>query len=439
MKASDPTLELTPPANPRSAILLGIIVIITVFGGFGAWATMAPIASAVISNGFITVDSNRKKIQHLEGGVVKELLTRDGDTVKVGDVLIRLDAIRPKASLAILQTRYDTARASEARLLAEQQGLQKISFPEQLMNRRTNKKVNEIIKGQRRLFKARRTSLEGEIEILENQILQLQDDVRGIQAQQKSKERQISLIQEEVDSVEDLLNKGHTDRPRYLALQREAARLQGERGELISEVARTNTKIGASRLEIIQLQRGFREQVATDLRTIGAELADLEERIGAARHTLDNIEIKAPVDGVVVGMTVHTIGGVIRAGETILEIVPVNDQLLIEARVEPQNIDNIFVGLEADVQLTAFKQRTTPLLLGTVNYVSADRLIDSRSGDPYYLARVLVSDKEVKRLGEHKLQPGMPADVMIKTGTRTALQYLIQPFTDSLDKAWREE
>jgi HlyD family secretion protein/epimerase transport system membrane fusion protein len=307
------------------------------------------------------------------------------------------------------------------------------------MNRRTNKKVNEIIKGQRRLFKARRTSLEGEIEILENQILQLQDDVRGIQAQQKSKERQISLIQEEVDSVEDLLNKGHTDRPRYLALQREAARLQGERGELISEVARTNTKIGASRLEIIQLQRGFREQVATDLRTIGAELADLEERIGAARHTLDNIEIKAPVDGVVVGMTVHTIGGVIRAGETILEIVPVNDQLLIEARVEPQNIDNIFVGLEADVQLTAFKQRTTPLLLGTVNYVSADRLIDSRSGDPYYLARVLVSDKEVKRLGEHKLQPGMPADVMIKTGTRTALQYLIQPFTDSLDKAWREE
>ncbi len=431
--------SVKPPSNPRPAILLGLLVILVAFGGFGTWATMAPIASAVIAPGVVTVDSSRKKIQHLEGGSVNEMRVRDGDAVKAGDILIRLDEIRPKASLAILQTRYDTARASEARLLAEQQGLREISFPEGLLTRGDNGKVAEILAGQRHLFEARRTSLEGEAEILESRIKQLQDDAGGILAQQKAKERQISLIREEVDSIKGLLNKGFTDRPRYLALEREMARLEGERGELISEIARTNTRIGETQLEIIQLQRNFSEKVVTDLRTIGAEIADLEERIGAARHTLDNIEIRAPVDGVVVGMEVHTVGGVIGAGETILEIVPANDQLIIEARVQPHDIDNIFVGLYADVQFTAFKQRTTPNLLGEVTYLSADRIVDARTGEAYYLARILVTDDEVKRLGDDRLQPGMPADIMIKTGERTAFQYLVQPLLDSFEKSWREE
>lgn len=440
MNQSDTMFHVKPPANPRPSILLGVLVILVAFGGFGAWAAMAQIASAVIAPGIVTVDSSRKKIQHLEGGVVKDLLVRDGDLVKEGDVLmIRLDEIRPQASLAILQSRYDSARASESRLLAEQQELQEIVFPEPLLKRSSDAKVAEIMAGQLRLFEARRTSLQGETEILENRIIQLQDDVGGIQAQQRSKERQFSLIKEEVDSIKGLLDKGYSDRPRFLALQREAARLEGERGELISEIARTNTRIGETRLEMIQLQRNFREQVVTELRSIGADVADLEERIGAARHTLEHIEIRAPVDGVVVGMEVHTVGGVIRAGETILEVVPVNDELIIEVRVQPQDIDNIAIGLQADIQFTAFKQRTTPSLQGEVTYLSADRFVDGRTGEAYYLARIRVTDEEVKRLGDHRLQPGMPAEIMIKTGERTAFQYLMQPFTDSLEKAWREE
>ena len=428
-----------PPVNPRPAILLGMMVILLVFGGFGTWAAMAPLASAVIAPGIVMVDSSRKKIQHPEGGVVKAFMVRDGDRVAAGDVLIRLDETRARASLAILQSRYDTSRATEARLLAEQENAESIHFPDELMQRSADAKVASILAGQRRLFLARREALAGESGILENRILQLQDDVTGIRAQQHSKERQSQLIQEEAASIKGLLEKGYSDRPRFLALQREAAKLDGERGEHISGIARANTEIGETRMKMIQLQREFQEQVITDLRSIDGEIADLEERIGAARHTLQNIDIRAPVAGVVVGMEVHTVGGVIGAGETVLEIVPADDRLVIEARVQPQHVDNIAVGQQADVQFTAFKRRTTPLLHGEVRYVSADRLVDGRTGESYYSARILVADEEVERLGDQQLQPGMPADIMIKTGERTALQYLSQPLLDSLEKAWREE
>ena len=366
MKQSIPKISVKPPVNARPSILLGVFVILVTFVGFGAWATVATIASAVVAPGLVTVDSNRKKIQHLEGGVVRDLLVREGDAVKAGDVLIRLDEIRLQATLAILQARYNSARATEARLMAEQQGLKKIQFTEQLIQQNGDPKIAEIMATQDRLLEARRNSLEGETEILENRVTQLKHDVKGIQAQQRAKERQISLIKEELESIRGLLDKGYIDRPRYLALQREMARLEGERGELISENARTNTRIGETQLEMIQLQKRLREQVVTDLRTIGADVADLEEQIGAARHTLEHIVIRAPVDGVVIGMEVHTVGGVVRAGETILEIVPLNDELIIEVRVQPHDIDNITMGLQADVQFTAFKQRTTPKLQGEV-------------------------------------------------------------------------
>ncbi len=439
MKQSIPKISVKPPVNARPSILLGVFVILVTFVGFGAWATVATIASAVVAPGLVTVDSNRKKIQHLEGGVVRDLLVREGDAVKAGDVLIRLDEIRLQATLAILQARYNSARATEARLMAEQQGLKKIQFTEQLIQQNGDPKIAEIMATQDRLLEARRNSLEGETEILENRVTQLKHDVKGIQAQQRAKERQISLIKEELESIRGLLDKGYIDRPRYLALQREMARLEGERGELISENARTNTRIGETQLEMIQLQKRLREQVVTDLRTIGADVADLEEQIGAARHTLEHIVIRAPVDGVVIGMEVHTVGGVVRAGETILEIVPLNDELIIEVRVQPHDIDNITMGLQADVQFTAFKQRTTPKLQGEVTYLSADRFVDSHTGEAYYLGRIRVSEEEVKRLGDDHLKPGMPAEIMIKTGERTAFQYLVQPFVDSLDKAWREE
>jgi HlyD family secretion protein/epimerase transport system membrane fusion protein len=279
--------------------------------------------------------------------------------------------------------------------------------------------------------------LQGETEILRNRIAQLEDDIKGIKAQQHAKERQIALIREEAKSLKSLLDKGHTDRPRYLALQCEMARLEGERGEHISAIARTTNEIGEMRLPIIQLERTCKEQVETDLRAVADELVDLQERRIVAQHTLDHVEIRAPITGTVVGLSVHALGGVIAPGATVLEIVPLDDQLIVEAQIQPNDIDDLVVGQLADVKFAAFKQRTAPVLVGEVVYRSADRLVNERTGEPFYLV-LAVSDQELERLGERRLQPGMPADVMIKTGERTALQYLFQPLLDNLEHAWRE-
>jgi len=435
----DPLAHRLVPLNPRPALLLGIAAILIAFGGFGTWAAVAPLASAVIAPGFVKVDSNRKKVQHLEGGTVKALHVRDGDRVKQGEVLLRLDETRAKASAAILQARYDTARAVEARLLAEREWAEVIAWPEDLRQRRAEPEAEAVLSGQQSLFHARRSALQGETEILHNRIAQLSDDIKGIKAQQRAKDRQLTLIREEEAMFEALLKKGQTDKLRYLALQREVARLEGERGEHISSIARTNNEIGETRLQIIQLERDFKERVETDLQAVAEELIDLQERVIAANHTLDHIEIRAPATGTVVGLAVHTVGGVITPGETVLEIVPLNDQLIVEAQVQPNDIDDLTVGQSADVNFTGFKQRSAPVLVGEVIYRSADRLVNDRTGEPFYLVHVGVPDEQLARLGDRRLQPGMPADVMIKTGERTALQYLFQPVLDNLEHAWREE
>ncbi len=425
--------------NPKPAILLGFSAIALIFGGFGGWAAIAPIASAVIAPGVVTVDTNRKKIQHLEGGVVEELLVRDGDSIAAGDVLIRLDETQPRASLAILQGEYDATRAIEARLLAERSGAQTIELPSDLLDRAAETNVAEILSGQESFFEARRKSFDGEVSILRSRIARLQDNIAGLQAQQKSKERQIVLIKEETKGLRRLLAKGYTDRSRLLGLEREEADLEGERGEHRSDIAHARTSMAETELNIIQLRSDFQEEVVDELRTVRASLSDLRERIGAAKHILKHIEIRAPVNGVVVDMQVHTKGGVIRPGETILEIVPDDDNLIVEAQVDPLDIDNLAVGQQSDVHLTAFKRWTTPAISGEVTYVSADRLEDQSTGRPYYVARVAVADDEVAKLEDRNLYPGMPAEVMIKTGERTALQYLAQPMLDSMNRAWREE
>ena len=236
-----------------------------------------------------------------------------------------------------------------------------------------------------------------------------------------------------------MLAKGHTTKPRILALRREAARLDGERGEHVAEIARTRMAIGEARLKILQLDKKQREEIVAELRDVQSRIFDLAERLSAARNVLEHIDIRAPVDGVVVNMTVHTVGGVIRPGDTLLEIVPGADKLIVEARVRPVDIDSLSVGLNASVVFTAFKQRSTPSVIGRVSYVSADGLVDSKTGENFYLARVEVPDDQLELLADKKLQPGMPAEVIIKTGDRSALQYLVQPVLDSMNRAWREE
>jgi HlyD family type I secretion membrane fusion protein len=427
------------PNQPRSTIVFGLIIVLASLGGFLAWAVMAPLAEAVVASGTIKVDSSRKQIQHLEGGIVKEILVRDGDRVREGEILVRLDETRAAASLAILRDGYDAAIAQEARLIAERDGLETIAFPESLVARQQDPKVAEILKSQRALLDARRSALDGEVKILEKQVAHLREDIVGLKAQIRAQERQLAFVRDELESVRKLLKKGLGGKQRVLELEREAARLQGERAEHDSEIAAAEAQISGKELEIYQVSNSFRENVVNELEQVQSEIFDFRERLNAAEHVYGQTEVKAPVDGVVVGSGVHTIGGVVSPGETLLELVPVHDRLIVEARVNPQDIDKVRSGLPAGIQFTAFNQRNTPELGGEVRYVSADSLFEQQTGQSYYVSRIEVSESEVARLGDKQLQPGMMAEVFIRTGERTMADYLLQPLKDSFRRAWLEE
>ena len=426
------------PADPRGAILAGLAVILVGFGGFTAWAALAPIAGAVLAPGTIIVDTQRKEIQHLDGGIVKRVLVRDGDHVRQDQLLVHLDDTEPKASLSILQGEYDAARAREARLSAESRDADRIVFSDDLLARRAVPKIAEMLDGQRTLFAARRSSRSGQNAILKQRVEQLAKAIAGMEAQEASKRRQAELIQDELSGVRRLYDRGYAEKTRLRALEREAERLQGERGAHLADIARSRAAIGEANLQILQTAKDFQEKVLAELREVQARRFDLEQRLAAARAVLARVEVRAPVDGIVVGLKLHTESGVVRPGDTLLEIVPDADRLIVEARVQPTDIDQIALGQRTDIQMTAFRSRATPILVGGLTYVSADALTDERTDQPYYLVRVEVSEQEVARI-RGRLHPGMPAQVMIKTDARTPLRYLTEPMTDYLRAAWREE
>ncbi|WP_299391711.1 HlyD family type I secretion periplasmic adaptor subunit [Pelagibius sp.] len=434
-----PKAPKAAPTRVLPIVIAGIAVVTLTFAGFFGWAATAELSSAVIASGKVTVDSNRKAIQHMEGGIVKRILVRNGDAVARDALLVQLDETRAHASLAILKAKLDEAQANEARLIAERDEADTIVFTAGLLARQDEPQLRDSLRGQQSLFTARRETLKGEIKIYEERIGQVGEQIRGLRAQQEAKERQIALIGEELEGLRKLLEKGFAEKNKVLALEREAARLGGERGEHIAEIAAAKTSISQAELEILQLRKDSLEKVELELRDLRTEIFDLRERVAASQFVLDNLEVRAPEDGVVVGLQVYAPGQVVQPGATILELVPVDDELIVEARVLPFDVDSLALGLEADVMFTAFSQRTTPKLIGSVAYFSADRFEDERSGEAYYLARISIPEEEVARLGEDRmLRPGMPADVMIKTGERTALDYLVQPLKDSITKAWRE-
>ncbi|TQV74392.1 HlyD family type I secretion periplasmic adaptor subunit [Denitrobaculum tricleocarpae] len=431
--------DMTAPTNPWPSIIVGFIVVFGALGGFGAWSALANLSSAVVAQGTVKVYSNRKKVQTLEGGVVTELAVKNGDRVEVGDILVTLDRTRAAASHSIMQSNYDTSLAVVARLRAERDGLENIDYPEGLAERLEGTSVSEIISAQEKLFSVRRAALNGQTAIVRERIGQLEEEIQGLNAQVSSKDRQLKLIEEELSGLRELYKKGFTTRTRILSLEREAASLGGERGEHLAAIAQSRRLIGEAQLEIVQVQKTFNEEVVTELQQKESELFDLEERLNATNYSLEQTQITATAKGLVVGLAVHTVGGVLQPGETLLEIVPENDLLIVEAKVLPIDVDNIQIGLGADVQFTAFSQRTTPKLHGDVIYVSADSLTDPDTKAPYFAARIAIPEEEVARLDDKTLQPGMPADVLIITGDRTPMNYLIKPIKESMDKAWRED
>ena len=421
----------------RRQLLGGICVIALLGGGLGGWASTTSLAGAVIANGQITVDSNVKKVQHPTGGIVGEIRVKDGSAVKTGDLLMKLDETVTRANLAVLVTQIDELEARQARLAAERDDQKAIKFPELLTYRAKVPSVAAAIAGERSLFEARRTAIDGQKAQLTERLSQLRDEINGLEAQIASKRAQTVLIKKELGGVEQLYQKNLVPIQRLTALQREAARLEGEEGQHTSEIARAKGRITETELQIISLTQELKREVATELREVQGKIGELSERKVAAEDQLKRVDILAPQDGLVHQMTVHTVGGVISPAEPIMLIVPQADELVVEAHVMPADIDQVRVGQQVQLRFSAFHQATTPELTAEVSRVAADLTKDQQSGLAYYIARITLPPGELAKLGGKTLIPGMPVEAYIQTGNRTALSYLIKPLENQIVRAFR--
>jgi HlyD family secretion protein len=423
----------------RMHLIIGLAVVTVLAGGLGGWASTQQISGALIAPGQIVVESNVKKVQHPTGGVVGELRARDGAVVKSGDIVVRLDDTVTKANLAIVTKNLDAALARAARLEAEQRGLDKISFPKLLTDRASDPDVAAVIASESKLFEVRVTGRAGQKSQLHERITQLNQEIEGLSAQARAKEQEIALVQQELTGVRELYEKHLIQISRLTTLERDAARLNGERAQYVASRAQAKGKITETELQIIQVDKDVVSEVSKDLRETNDKIGELIERKVTAEDQLRRVDIRAPQDGIVEQSTVHTVGGVITAGDAIMLIVPQADDLQVEAKVNPQDIDKLQVGQKTLLRLSSFNQRTTPELNGVVSRVSPDVTTDQRSGQSYYTIRVSMPPEEVARLGDVKLIPGMPVEAFVQTGERTLISYLMKPLSDQLMRAFREK
>ena len=408
------------------------------FGVFGLWSTIAPLQSAALAPGKVMVKGSRKSIEHLEGGIVAKLPVRDGETVEAGDLLILLDDTQARAQLEITMGQYFAVKATESRLLAERDDLNSVVYPEIIADS-IDPRAADAVASQNQVFVARRNAHEGEIAVLRQRVSQLGEQVRGIEALRDGKKKLVSSYAEEIRDYSELLEEGYADKQRLRELERNLARTEGEVAEHISTIAQLEIQVGETQLEILQLQKEFHTSVVDELGKTQIEVYDLEERIRASADKAERTEIRSPVAGVVVGKTVTTEGEVIGPGEPLMFIVPQSEELIIEAQVSPIDIDRVHNGQSADIRFSAFKSTTTPVIDGTVVSVSADALTDDQQGTSYYLARVEVTAEGYEMLNELVLVPGMPAEVLINTGSRTLFQYLTQPIRNAFARSLIED
>jgi HlyD family secretion protein len=423
----------------RRHMIAGVLVVVFLAGVVGGWASTTNIAGALIADGSIVVDSNVKKVQHPTGGVVGKLNVQDGDHVKSGDILVQLDDTVTRANLAIVTKGLDELAARKARLEAERDGTSSITFPPDLLARASDPSVANALTNERKLFELRRSARSGQKAQLKQRIAQLRDEIVGLTAQLEAKARETTLINKELDGVRDLYQKNLVPINRVTALERDAARLEGERGQLLASVAQAKGKVSETELQIIQIDQDLSSEVAKDMREVDAKTGEFVERKVTAEDQLKRINIRAPQNGIVLESKVHTVGGVITAGETIMQIVPESDKLEVEAKVNPRDIDQVQVGQLAVLRFSAFNLRTTPEINGTVTRVSADTTSDQRTGQSYYVIRIAMAKHEIAKLGNDKLIPGMPVEAFVQTGERTVLSYLTKPLRDQFMRTFREK
>ena len=419
----------------RGTVLAGSLTALAFFGGLGSWAAFAPLDSAALAPGVVSVASQRKTIQHLEGGIITKILVAEGDRVEAGQALLRLDRTQSRSTLERLRTRHAAAVALDARLTAERDDkaflLQADADQEPALR--------DALKAEASIFNSRKETLAGQQEIIEQRILQHQKEIVGLTGQMKAESAQLGLVTEELKGLEQLRKQKLVSKQRLIELKRELARLTGSRSRHAAAIARAEQSIAEERLKIVDLRTRRTTEAVAELRDNRSLLLDLEERIQAAEDILQRTHITAPLSGVVVGLKVHTEGGVVAPGEALMDIVPDGEKLMVEARVQPEDIDAVHAGLEADITLTAFSRRNVPPVRGSVVSISADRLTDARSGEPYFLARITLPETPYPGNEALQLYPGMQADVMIVIGERTPLDYLFKPVARSFDRAMRED
>jgi len=431
---------VNPRQSIRRHILVSLVVIVLLVGGLGTWAATSEFAGAVIAQGQLVVDTNVKKVQHPTGGVVAELRVRDGDLVSVGDIVIRLDDTQTRANLQIVSKGLDELAARRAREEAELEGREKVDFPNELTVRKDDPEVGRVLSGEAKLFEIRRKTREGLKAQLGERVLQSEEEITGLIAQVGSKDKQIEWIKKELEGVRELWAKQLVQFSRVTGLEREQARLDGERGQLVAAIAQSKGKIAETKIQILQIDQDMRTEVGKDLADIRGKSAELVEKKVAAEDQLKRIDIRAPQNGMVHQLDVHTVGGVVSAGQQIMLIVPAADKLIVEAKVQPQDIDQLSIGQAAVMRFTNFSSRTTPEINGEVILVSADVTLEQRTGLSYYTVRIGVPPVELARLDPAiKLVPGMPVEVFVQTKVRTVVSFFVRPFQDQIARAFREK
>jgi HlyD family secretion protein len=433
---------MKPAADPRTRIRKlnaagGLLLLVSLVGA-GGWAASTEISGAVVASGFVVVESSVKKVQHLTGGIVGKLLAREGDHVEAGDVLVRLDATQAQANLAILTNSLDELRARGARLEAEREGEEAIVFPQELVERRNEPQLASVMAGEEKLLALRLASQQAQKSQLRERIAQYRGEIAGLEAQLTAKDKELRLIQTDLERLRALLARGLTDSTRVTEREREATRLEGERGALVAAIAQTKGRISETELQILAVDQEFRSRVGAELRDTEMRVSELAERRIAADDQMRRIDIRAPLSGVIHQLAVHTVGGVIGAGEELMLIVPDDATLEIEARVPPPEIDQLFVGQTAALRFAAFNPRTMPELFGTVTRIGADISRDE-TGVPFYLVRISIPPDEIaEKLNDERILPGMFVEVFIQTTARTVMSYLLKPVEEQIARAFRE-
>ena len=432
----------SPFKTTRSAIIAGCVIVLIAFVGFGGWAATAHIASAAVGQGTIGVSLRRQTIQHLEGGIIDVLRVREGSYVKAGDLLIRLDETKLRASYDLYRNQYLTALGEKARLEAQRDDLPEIKFPKELLAE-GDKDKDPVVRSQTNIFTQLKEYMRGQELIKREQESQLLSEIDALQAQKTAEMQKLALVKEELTAVEDLYSKGLEKKPRLLALQRSSAEIEGNIGQYAGRIAKARQSISENRAQLIDIKNKLMNDTVTQLRDTDTKLSDATQRLRGAEDSLKRVEIRAPLDGYVVNLAYVTIGGVIEAGKPVLELVPSDDLLLVETRFEPKDIDALRPGLPAEVTLLTFNRREFPTISGKLIMVSADAITDKSpktptDAAPYYSGRVELDRAELERLPDVRLVPGMPVQVMVKVGERTPLAYLLDPLQRSMHRALRE-